>query len=395
MFLKRIFLILALILPLSVFAVGDTSVFVNTQVKPKEEIIKYFRSFKDVNPKISVPKVVEVPFSQNSFSIPSFAVYNVSTGEFEPYLLSLSEVESKLNPKGGLGNSIYLSDNNYDTYVEFPLKDNNTASSTVDFTFDQSITSSSLYFALDDFVAMPKTVAISAEVSGSNKIVLAPAKLHSGYISFPKTTTSVWHVTFTYVQPLRISEIKFNDSSVAQSAKKGLRFLAQPGQMYQIYFDTDKYIESTKKEAGDLFSAEGVVFYGETTTITNTSYQPVDTDKDSVPDLSDNCAIVANSDQKDSDNNGRGDACEDYDRDGVVNIKDNCPNTPNAYQGDTDNDGVGDVCDSYENRTTERMPWLPWVGMGFAGIVIFGLFVLVIIKSKNKDINNTDSTPRI
>ncbi len=392
-FLKNLFLvlILVLILPVAVFAIGDSSVFVNTQVKPKEEIIKYFRSFKEINPKISIPKVVEVPFSQNSFSIPSFAVYNVSTGEFEPYLLSLSPVESNLNPKGGLGNSVYLSDNNYETYVEFPLVDNNTASSTVDFTFDKNITSSSLYFALDNYVAMPKTIAISAEVSGSNKIVLAPVKLHSGYVIFPKTTASVWHVTFTYVQPLRISEIKFNDSSMAQSAKKGLRFLAQPGEKYQIYFDTDKYVESTKKEAGDLFSALGVVFSPDVSVNSNPSYIPIDSDVDSISDLSDNCISIPNSDQKDSDNNGRGDACEDYDRDGIVNIKDNCPNTPNVSQEDTDGDKVGDVCDSYENRTTERMPWLPWVGVGFAVLVIFGLFFLVVIKSKDHNSDDVSS----
>lgn len=37
---------------------------------------------------------------------------------------------------------------------------------------------------------------------------------------------------------------------------------------------------------------------------------PVDTDKDGIPDISDNCKTVANPDQKDSDNDGKGDACD-------------------------------------------------------------------------------------
>jgi len=40
------------------------------------------------------------------------------------------------------------------------------------------------------------------------------------------------------------------------------------------------------------------------------SKKPPDTDKDGVPDTSDNCPWAANADQADSDGNGVGDACE-------------------------------------------------------------------------------------
>jgi hypothetical protein len=93
---------------------------------------------------------------------------------------------------------------------------------------------------------------------------------------------------------------------------------------------------------------------------------------------------IANSDQKDEDENGRGDACEDYDRDGVLNANDNCRDIPNVYQQDVEKDGIGDACDSKDNRITERMPWLPWVGIGIAGLVIFGLFAITI-KHKKED----------
>lgn len=53
--------------------------------------------------------------------------------------------------------------------------------------------------------------------------------------------------------------------------------------------------------------------------------------------MQDNCPLVSNPDQLDSDQDGadkKGDAC------------DNCPTIPNLDQHDTDNDGIGDACDS-------------------------------------------------
>jgi len=71
---------------------------------------------------------------------------------------------------------------------------------------------------------------------------------------------------------------------------------------------------------------------------------------------SDNCPLVPNADQTNSDSDGRGDACDncdlvanedqaDADGDGVGNACDNCPNDANPDQQDTDGDGLGDACD--------------------------------------------------
>ncbi|CAL8298981.1 unnamed protein product [Gadus morhua 'NCC'] len=70
-------------------------------------------------------------------------------------------------------------------------------------------------------------------------------------------------------------------------------------------------------------------------------------DTDSFGDACDNCPNVPNMDQRDTDANGKGDACDnDIDGDGIPNVLDNCPRVPNPMQTDRDRDGVGDACDS-------------------------------------------------
>jgi hypothetical protein len=74
---------------------------------------------------------------------------------------------------------------------------------------------------------------------------------------------------------------------------------------------------------------------------------PPDSDSDTVPDSLDNCPLIANPDQTDTDADGLGDACDpDDDDDTVADVADNCPLTINPSQLDGDTDGVGDACDN-------------------------------------------------
>ena len=77
-----------------------------------------------------------------------------------------------------------------------------------------------------------------------------------------------------------------------------------------------------------------------------------DTDADGLLDGADNCPTVPDRLAIDTDNDGRGDACDlDDDGDGVLDWADNCVRTVNADQGDAcvndiDGDGVADDVDS-------------------------------------------------
>ncbi|KAI8498187.1 hypothetical protein Bbelb_241310, partial [Branchiostoma belcheri] len=90
-----------------------------------------------------------------------------------------------------------------------------------------------------------------------------------------------------------------------------------------------------------------------------------DSDGDGIGDVCDNCPLVANLDQAsqeyqplhffDLDENSIGDACTDNadsDTDGVPNSSDNCPDIPNSQQLDTDKDGAGDLCDDDDDGDT-------------------------------------------
>ncbi|MEP2059849.1 MAG: thrombospondin type 3 repeat-containing protein, partial [Maribacter litoralis] len=72
-----------------------------------------------------------------------------------------------------------------------------------------------------------------------------------------------------------------------------------------------------------------------------------DDDDDGILDIDDNCPLIANADQLDTDNDGIGDVCDtDDDNDGILDADDNCPLIANVDQEDDDLDGIGNLCDN-------------------------------------------------
>lgn len=71
-----------------------------------------------------------------------------------------------------------------------------------------------------------------------------------------------------------------------------------------------------------------------------------DDDNDQIRDAVDNCSLTSNPEQEDNDHDGRGDVCDaDDDDDGILDVNDNCPFQDNVDQSDIDGDGIGDLCD--------------------------------------------------
>lgn len=341
-----------------------------------------FRKFKDIDSlAIKVPTVVEISFNESYLEMLNFAVFDKTDNTFEPYLFKqeIKNLDSILNVSSSqiLGSTIAsITDKKLQTYVDFLLQPGSIGSAKIILTSPDVVSSSAFTTLLDNYVALPNYIEIIAMVDGQEKTVLAKSPMSGNTVHFPKTASSRWFVTYWYSQPLRITEINLVQENSLKNTSNLVRFLAQPGHSYRIFFDPDRYVNSVAKEKGDLQLAKEVVEIANTSVQNNPSYVVADTDMDGTPDIKDNCVSVRNPNQADVNSNEVGDDCEDFDLDRVINSKDNCPGVANTNQRDTDGDKVGDACDKQESRFTESHPWVPWAGIGFATLVLISLFVI-------------------
>lgn len=346
-----------------------------------ETITSAFQKYKDVSvPTIKVPTVVEVSFSEDFANRFNFAVLDAETNIFQPYYFmekrSTARTPISVSVQGSTLMGSNMLDGDTNTFNEFALPQSEQGQTQLTLTSTKPITMSSMALFLDQYVALPTSIEIRARTDSGEKIVLARSQMNNSLIVFPKTTAKEWTIALTYGQPLRITELVLREEGAGIVSSRTLRFLAQQKHNYRIYFDADRSVQMRVGEAGNLSSNTDVLILPAISSQTNAGYVVADTDGDSIPDMRDNCVSTSNLDQVDENANGRGDVCDDFDKDGVTNSVDNCPNEPNYNQADIDGDKIGDICDKDESRITEKYPWLPWAGMGFAGLVLLVLFAI-------------------
>ncbi|QQS60660.1 thrombospondin type 3 repeat-containing protein [Candidatus Falkowbacteria bacterium] len=346
-----------------------------------QSAISPFQLYKEVTTAtLAVPTVAEIQLPSDFVERSGIAILNRTTNTFEPYFLkediSLQKTNLMITAEPSNSSVPMMSDGNSVSYADLPLPLDSQGTAILTISSARPITSSGLSLLLDDYVALPNFIEIRAVVGQEERIVVARQKMTDPIINFLETTSALWKVTLTFGQPLRIRELDFNQSNTTQSTSRSIRFLAQPGNDYRIYFKPDRAVNTPTTEAGNLIGASDIVDFDSGQTQPNEYYQIADSDTDGIPDINDNCVSISNTDQLDVNSNGRGDACDDFDQDGIINSEDNCINNPNLDQDDTDGDGQGNTCDKKESRLTEQYPWLPWVGISLAGVMIIVLLFL-------------------
>lgn len=387
---------IALTLPILTFATPPSIPFISSTTGA------YQNYKKVVIPKILVPTVVEIPFTETNLTRYDFLVFdmagqtNGTTSSLLPSLFlqgkdipTLTASISNLSSGNQISNSDWIFDNNENTFIELPIVDDLAGSAQITVQSVKPISTNSLSLLLDNYVALPNTISISAGSGQTLKTVLATKKVDSQSIHFPSVTADKFIINLTYSQPLRITELRFGGYSTETSSGE-LRFLAQPDHEYRVYFNPDRRVSVVTGEMGNLSDNTGVIKLIGQPSVVNPAYQIADSDNDGIPDVMDNCVKNYNPDQADINGNGRGDICDDFDKDGIINSIDNCPNLPNYNQQDTDGDGIGDVCDGVESRITEKYTWLPWVGIGLASLVVIGLFAFTAVSMRKKTDTNVD-----
>ena len=259
-----------LVIPLSFAA----AVYAQTPLANFDEILQAFRKYKEIREvAISVPTVVEVPFGSEFFERYDFAVLNQTENKFEPHYFRRDTTVQKIPTTAftipAATAPHFMLDDNVNTHTEFLLPEDGPGTVQINLSAQSPITSSALTLLLDQFVALPTSVEIRANVDGAARIVVAKRALERQSIQFPKTTSRLWTITLTYAQPLRITELRLEQENATQVKSQGLRFLAKPNTSYRIYFDPDRRVNTPVGEIGNLASNEGVLLLSPAKSVRN------------------------------------------------------------------------------------------------------------------------------
>lgn len=387
--LVQAFLLISLLFSLSLSPVlGTTNEIPTTD---SQEIIPVFRDVRTVDiPSISVPTVVRTYVSPPNQS-DNFLLVEQTTKEIQPfqsqtvYFSQLFYVYSGAEEKQP---QFELSDNDPLTYSEFSVDseaETNTVSLTLE--YDDTIETRKLVFTRDINVELPRYVTVSYKdiATGEMRVILNRAAVTNSSIPIPSVESQLFEIEFEYDQPLRLTDIRMVESD-KEEGRTEIVFLARPGETYELYSQPEGTIPVyVEPESGNIRSDDIETLLVESSAVSpNPAFFSPDDDEDGIENRFDNCVNVKNEDQKDADDNGIGDACEDFDKDGIINSSDNCPDRANKNQIDTDGDGLGDACDNEESRLIEQYAYLPWIGLGIGSIIIIILFAVTIRSQRNK-----------
>lgn len=359
-----------------------------------EKVFKSMLVVEDLG--ITVPTIVAVPLDQPNQNLGLFFVRERETGAtvgtvvntlsgdlLRPRSISMMPLPTKGEP------AWLLDPSKKTTGVIFDVTEGVKNEVTILFDFPEVISTSQFALSLAQYASLPDTIGIKAVLAdGSTLTVMSETRLNSNVVNFPQVSARQLNVTLSYSQLLQITAVEFKPNNVTINERE-LRFLAQPDKTYELFFHNDRGVAIAEPEAGQIATEKNVLVY-RSAVVPNPYYTLPDRDGDGVPDVEDNCPNVPNHGQEDENKNGLGDACEDFDYDGVLNYYDNCPNVPNRDQRDIDGDGIGDACDKAESRFTESNPWVPWLGIILAGLVIVALFFMVARTKPEKDVKNDD-----
>jgi hypothetical protein len=338
-------------------------------------------------PTLKVPTVVELSSKQFGSQV---AVFDDTTATFVPSLMrsNAQPIGVKETEIVGLDNSSVkeVVDGNFETFFEFNLPEQGRGSVALTLRYVKPFATNAVSLYLAPSVALPTNVTVKAHINGEMKTIVSNVRPTSSLITFPTYTSDWFLVEFEYGQPLRVNEIIFGKAG-SQETNETLRFLALPNHSYKIFSNPVFVVNLNLSESADLHDNRDVLGIAQIPSVTpNPLFKEPDVDSDGVIDTKDNCVQVANPDQKDEDENGRGDTCDDFDRDGVINSSDNCADMPNRTQADTDKDGKGDVCDGEESRLTEKYPSLVWGAILFA-VLVFGSLFYFVLKKDGSQVN--------
>jgi hypothetical protein len=325
---------------------------------------------------ITTPKVVTFETAQylgNTLSLKNitqnevinFRQNNVST--FKRWVLPVSDNSNLIE-----GTTPNIQDENTLSYLSF---DTNSATKQITFDNPERLSPSALNLTLAENTQRPQSITIQAMLPGSDQWSnILDKTAFRNQLTFPQIQPTKLRVIFETSNLLRLSELEWTTTNRQSQKKTQISFWAEEGDQFTLFIQPSfgqSALSITQNNPARTDSSTPRFQFPPLEA--NPSYNP-DYDSDGILDGQDLCPRVADMNNTDFDNNGRGDVCEDPDQDGIYSSVDNCPFVSNSNQLDTDNDNLGDACDDTLDQKSENSD--VWINLAF-GLMVLALLALV------------------